>query len=352
MKGFMKKAAAVFMTAAMAATAFTGCSKSASGKGANTMFTTLKEAAEVEKADVEVNVDVNYAGTKAELKITGTKDGKATSCGVSATVAGMTFELDNIMVYTDDVIYINYAEIMDEFSTYLSAAGVDPSPFGLEADWLSLEMKGAFDTSNVFSDDIAKALDTAFADIIVKDGSTYSIKISDKDSVQAFIDGAVKLLEDNKDMWVNEILDQYNNADLKDSLNGLVDQLTDALVKNGVDQSVIDELKSEVSDELGTAESEMTKDDLGEAIDEMVDELKSAEAEDIDGRVKYTVSKEKDVYTQSIDINVKSDEGDMVMNCTTTVTPNKKASVEVPSDAESIVDIIAAVLAGYMAAFE
>lgn len=348
MKKFWKKAAAVFMTAAMAVTAFTGCSKSASGKGAATMFTTVKEASEVEKADVLVNADINFAGTKAQVKITGTRDGKATSCGVSATFAGMTFDLDNIMVYTDDVVYINYAEIIDEFSSYLTAAGVDPSGFGIESDWLSLEMKGAFKNTGLFTDDMVKALDTAFGEVIEKDGKTYSITLSDKDSVQKFIDGAVKLLSDNKDMWTDVILDRYNETDMKDTLNGLVDQLTAALGKNGVDQTVIDSLKSEVDKNLDSAESEMTKEDIQDAIDEVVDSLKNAKADDLDGRVKYTVSKEKDAYTQSIDTNLKSEEGDLVVSCTTTVTPNNKASVEIPSDAVSVIDVVAKVLAGYL----
>lgn len=345
MKGFMKKAAAVFMTAAMAATAFTGCSKSASGKGADSMFTVLKEATEIEKADVEVNADVNFAGVKANIKMTGTRDGKATSCGLSATVSGMTFDLENVMVYTDDVIYINYAEIIDEFSSFLTTAGVDPSTFGIDSDWISLEMKGAFDSEGFLSDDIIKALDTAYADIVEKEGKTYFITVSDKDDVQKFIDGTVKLLEDNKDMWVSEILDIYNSNDMKDSINGLADQLIDALAENGVDQSVIDELKSEISDELDSAESDMKKEDLEDAVDEMVEELKNTEAGDIDGRIKCSVSKEDGVYSQSMDMNIKSEDGDMVASFETKITPNKKASVSIPSDAQPIVDVVAKLIA-------
>ena len=349
MKGFMKKTAAVAMTAAMAVTAFTGCSKSASGSSTNSMFSTFKSMSEVEKANVDVNAEVNIAGTKAEIKLAGVRDGNATSCSANVSLAGMTFDLENVFVFTDDVIYINYKEITDEFSSYIAAAGVDMSQFGITSDWVSFEMKGAFEYKGFFTDEMADALDTAYGDIIEKDGKTYSVAVSDKDSVQSFIDCTVKALEDNKDLWVSEILDKYNDNDTQDNINAVYDQFITALGENGVDQSTLDDIKSSLSEDLEDAEDEMTEEDLKSSIDDMIDELKDAEPEDIDGRIKYSIGLEKKVYTQTVEANVKSDDGDIVANITTTVTPDKDASVEVPGDSQSLIDVIAKLAAPYMA---
>ena len=348
MRKIMKKTAAVTVAAAMAAVSFTGCSLSASGKSANSMFTTMKAMSEEEKANVEVNADINVAGTKAEIKLSGVKDGNATSCSANISAAGLTFDLQNLFVFTDDVIYINYKEITDEFSTYIDAAGIDLSQTGITSDWLSLEMKGAFDYNGAFSDDLVKALDTAYGDLIEKDGNEYSITVSEKDSVQSFMDCTVKLLEENKDLLVSEALEKYNNYDMKDSINTLADQFIKALGDNGVDQDTLDELKSSLDEELEDAESEMTEDDLKSELDDLVDEINDSEAEDLDGRVKYSIGYDKKVYTQTVDMNIKDDSGDMVANITSTVTPDKKASVEIPSDSQSLIDVIAKISAGYM----
>lgn len=156
MKTIMKRIAALVLIAAMAVMAVAGCSKSsgsksAGNKSADTMFGLVKEAQALEKKTVEVSAEINTNGVKASVTLNGKSDGKATSVGATVTYGGVTFSLDDVIVFTDDVLYINAGLILEQIKPFINTAG-EKAASVVEAlgdlGWVSFEAKGLFATSS------------------------------------------------------------------------------------------------------------------------------------------------------------------------------------------------------------
>ncbi len=349
MKGFMKKAAALFLIAVMAVTAFVGCSKDSgkktSGNNADSMFALLKEAGELEKKSFETTMELDADGTKIQLTLSGVSDGKATSVDIKASASGMTYEFTDVIVFTDDVLYINAGSILEQVSPFLTAYGIDASTFG-DLGWVYLELEGAFTTTSY--DKVFDILDEAYADLIKNEDSEFKIAISEKDDIQAFVDATTKMLKDNKDTFVDMYLDTYNKVDVEAILNNFADELVDAIAaiySSEITDDMKEELKEELLADTDFSELEVSESDIEEMLDELITELQAVEiTEDLGGTVNVKVSKSGDSYVTAVDFDFE-DAGESVgASIKSTVTADKNASVEIPSDAKSIVDVIVDVI--------
>lgn len=347
MKGFMRKAAALFLIAVMAVTAFVGCSKDSgktsktSGNNADSMFALLKEAGQLEKKSFETTMEIDADGTKIELTLSGVSDGKATSVDVKASASGMTYEFTDVIVFTDDVLYINAGSIIEQVSPFLTGYGVDASTFG-DLGWVYLECEGAFSTTSY--DKVFDILDSAYADLIKNEGSEFKISISNKDDIQAFVDATTKMLKDNKDTFVDMYLDTYNKVDVEAMLNNFADELVDAIADIYGEELTADmkeELKEELLADSDFSELEVSEADIEEMFDELITELSAVEVtEELGGTVNVKVSKSGDSYVTAVDFNFEDGGESVGASIKSTVTADDDASVEIPSDAKSLVDAI------------
>lgn len=356
MKGFLRKAAAVLLIAVMAVAMLAGCSKSGGKKvnagGSGSMFGILRASTQVEKKNFDCDITANVEGTSAKIKLSGVSDGKATSLSAEVSAGGMSFKFDNAIVFTDDVVYINVASVMEEVGSFASAmmgGSFDLKEFGVTSDWVSFKAEGMFKQDTSFFETISKDLDEAYAGIITEKDGTYSITVSDKDSVQALMDATKKLLDDKSDSWAKLLADKANAVDTEKVVNGFVDDVADAIVK-ALEEATGEKLSEENIKELketmlaGTDMSDfkdkMDEESYKELFDELKEQLKDAESEAIDGTIDLRTSYEKGVYTIKANIEPNdAEEGSITM--VSTVTENKSAKVEIPSDAQPLVDIIA-----------
>ena len=347
MKGFMRKAAALLLIVAMAVAAFAGCSKdsgstSGKNKSADTMFGLLKEAGQLEKKTFETTMEIDADGTKVSITLNGVSDGKATSAGVNVSASGMTFEFEDVLVFTDDVLYLNAGQVLEQLTPFLEASDVDVDSLGLDLDWVCFEAKGLFKTSSY--DELFDILDKSYKEIIEKDGSGYKISLSDKDGVQAFVDATIAMIKDNKDTFIDMFVDAYERVDVEAIVNDFADEFVDKLADASGEDVTEDqkaELKEQLMEETDLSELEIDKAEIEEMYEEMLGELEDSEVtDDLGGTVNIKVFKDGDSYVSAVDMDVEEDGEQVGASVKTTITEDKSASVEIPSDAKSLVDVI------------
>lgn len=362
MKGLLKKAAAVLLVAIMAVAMLAGCGKSGGKKvnagGAGSMFGVLKSASQVEKATFDCDITADIDGTSAKIKLSGVTDGKATSLSAEVSAGGMSFKFDNAVIFTDDAIYINVASVMDEIGAFASAvpgADLDLSELGITSDWVFFEAEGMFKRDSSVFETISKDLDEAYADMITEKDGTYSITVSDKDSVKGFIDATKKLLDDKGDAWAKLFAEQSNKLDVEKLMNGVADDVVDAIVKayeestgEKLSEDEIKELRDSMLEETDMSEIEkIDEDTYKEMFDELRDQLDDTSVTGLDGKIDVRTSYENGVYT--IKANAEpEDEEDGSITLVSTIKEDSSAKVEVPSDAQSAIDILVAILVANM----
>ena len=359
MKTFMKRITALVLVAAMAVMAFAGCQKSSgsksagSNKSADTMFGLVKEAQSLEKKTYEASIEAETNGTKAAITLSGKADGNATSLGATVSYGGVSFTLEDVIVFTDDVLYINAGSILEQLKPFIDAAGDSASAITDslgDLGWVSFEAKGLFTATSY--DDIYDILDKAYESIIKKDGDKFVISLSDKDDIQAVVDATAKMLKDNKDTFVKLITDAYDKVDVKDIVNNMADELVDQLAAASGKQ-LTDEEKQSMKDELmssmDTSDIEVSKSDIESSIDDAVSELEDTTVtEDLEGSADVKVYKEDGAYVTEMSIDATDDGDNVKATIKSTIKEDSSVKVDVPSDATSLVDIIVGIYEAYI----
>lgn len=362
MKGLLKKAAAVLLVAVMAVAMAVGCSKSGGKKvnagGTDSMFGVLKAATQLEKKTFDCDITADIEGTSAKIKLSGVSDGNATSLSAEVSAGGMSFKFDNAIIFTDNVVYINVASVMDEvgaFTKTMTGSDFDLESLGIKSDWVSFEAEGLFKQDTSLFETISKDLDEAYADIITEKDGTYSITVSDKDSVKGFIDATKKLLDDNGDAWAKLFAEQSKKVDANKIVNDIVDDVVDAIVTSleeatgeKISEDEIKELKDSMLEETDMSEIEqLDEDTYKEAFNEMKKQLDEASVKDLDGTIDVRTSYDKGVYTIKANAEPeKNDEGSITF--VSTIKEDSSAKVEIPSDSQPIIDIIVALVVANM----
>lgn len=359
MKTIMKRIAALVLIAAMAVMAVAGCSKSsgsksAGNKSADTMFGLMKEAQALEKKTVEVSAEINTNGVKASVTLNGKSNGKATSVGATVTYGGVTFSLDDVIVFTDDVLYINAGLILEQIKPFINTAG-EKAASVVEAlgdlGWVSFEAKGLFATSSC--DEVYDIFDKAFDSIIKKAGNKFTISLSSKDDIQAVVDATAKMLKENKDTFVKIMTDAYDKVDVKDIIENTVDELVDKLASaSGKDVSDEDKqtLKDQLMSTIDVSDIEVSKEDIESSIDDTVKKLEDTKIadEDVDGKADVNVYKEDGAYIAEMEMDVTEDGEASSATIKSTIKEDSSVKVDVPTDAASLVDIIVNLYASYL----
>ena len=365
MKGLLRRAAAVLLMAVLSVAAIAGCTKGkavANVGGTGSMFGIVKSAQQVEKKTYEFNITSDMNGSPADIKLSGASDGNATSFSAEVSVGGMSFKLDNAVIFTDDAIYLNVATVMEELGSFAALMNgqmqlPDLAELGITSDWVYFESEGLFKQDMTVFDTIYSDLDEGYADIITEKDGTHSITISDKDSVQKFIDATKALIDNNGDEWAKLMTDQYNKLDIKKVVEDLTNQVLDAVVKayeesagEKLTEEQIAELKDSMMDEIDLSDmEEVNEDTYKEMFAEFKEQLADVEAKDIGGTIDMRTSYSKGVYT--FKATAEPDDEELgSMTCVGTVTEDKSAKVEVPSDAQPLIDIIAAFAVSQVAA--
>ena len=347
----LKKITAVVLTAVMTGAVFTGCSDKTKSSGG--MFKTMQAAAEGEKADIKTVIELKGGGETGTVTLEGRKDGNNRAFDVEINFNGESFGIEDAVIITEDALYFNYKnakEAVCEASGVTGAGDEFDKLLGVSGDWLSLEMKGAFDTEGIYDSETAKQLDETFRKFIDKDISAniYTIAFTENDGLKKFFDTAADYIDDNKEEWARKFVKRAEKYETQvvDIAGQFIDALAEKLNENGevVSDDDIAEAKSEIESGVNTG---LDKDELSEQIGDFADELRDYSSDE-DINIEFSVSKDKDSYTQYTGLTVGSGSDKTVLKMTTTITPDKKAEVTVPESDDDMIDIVANAVAYYL----
>ena len=347
----LKKITAVVLTAVMTGAVFTGCSDKTKSSGG--MFKTMQAAAEVEKADIKTVIELKGGGETGTVTLEGRKDGNNRAFDVEINFNGESFGIEDAIIITEDALYLNYKnakEAVCEASGVTGTGDEFDKLLGVSGDWLSLEMKGAFDTEGIYDSETAKQLDETFRKFIDKDISAniYTIAFTENDGLKKFFDTAADYIDDNKEEWARKFVKRAEKYETQvvDIAGQFIDALAEKLNENGevVSDDDIAEAKSEIESGVNTG---LDKDELSEQIGDFADELRDYSSDE-DINIEFSVSKDKDSYTQYTGLTVGSGSDKTVLKMTTTITPDKKAEVTVPESDDDMIDIVANAVAYYL----
>lgn len=339
----VKKIVAVLLVAVMAVASLAGCTKKTAG--ANSMFGITKQAMHVDKADFATSIVAEVKGVKATIELSGTTDGNATSVTAAVKFGAMTYKLDNIVVFTKDAVYFNLGVLVDQFAMYLAIAGLDKdklSELGLDVKWVKFELTDMFEKDTTIAEMFLDDADVAYEELITKEGSVYTLSLDNKEKVTKFISLTKKMIEANSAEWAKAYAEYVSKIDLNKMFENVVKELTDAIVNAnlGITKEQIDELKSMLEDKIDVEDAlaDLSESSIKEQIDKLAEQIKPDEIEIGDNMGSLVIKSQIDKETYITSMEIESEDNKVTIE--SKITPNKKASVEVPTDAGSFMDLI------------
>lgn len=345
MNKILKRSIVLSSCAVLAAGSIAGCGTKSSGKNGETdMFDIVKNMSSTEKYTSEMTFSGDFEGVTFEAVLSMRSDGNATAMGVELSASGLSFEFEDVIIYTDDVLYINVAEVEEEFSVYLNAYGIDLSELGLDSDWVTVEAEGLFAKDTTVIEMICDDLNKAYGDLVEKDGDKQTIEIKDDDTYKDLISATQKMLEKNSSKWSEKIAEYYNKFDVEPLITSFAADFSEAISEmTDYDK---DTLYDEIMDEVDMSGIEdVSASDVKEGIDEMADTLKEADTYFDFESITMTVEESKDsnIFT------MEAVDSDSSVTMKYEHTEDKSVKVEVPSEdsSQSIGEVMAIVYVLY-----
>ena len=336
MNKIFKRVIAVAGTAAFGIVSLAGCTTRA--KKATSMFDVVNKASQLEKYTYEVTASARSSGENAKFKLYGECDGKAVSMSFDVSMGLLKFDFEDILIVTEDTIYVNVKEAGDVLSSLAEESGetFNLSDYGITGDWISIEFESNADMSKPDYGDIFDDLDKAYEDFIEEEDGRYIIEIKNDDDLREIIDVTADLVDDNSEQWSEKIEEAYASIDFEDVVSTvLTDLLTEIndLADTGFTTEEIEMMVYSAIDAADISDLEITASDCEEMFAELVDVLDeaSAEAELDGGRLTIETWQEKNTYNLEASVKAYSDEEKSEVKCSVAVTSDKSVKVEIPS---------------------
>ncbi|MGN0374520.1 MAG: hypothetical protein ACI4EN_03405 [Butyrivibrio sp.] len=353
MNKIFKKVIAVAGTAAFGVVSLAGCTTGA--KKATSMFDVVNKASQLEKYTYEVTASARSSGENAKFKLYGECDGKAVSMSFDVSMGLLKYDVEDMLIITEDTIYVNVKETGDFLSSLAEESGetFSLSDYGITGDWISIEYESNVDISKPDYGDMYDDLDKAYEDFIEEEDGRYIIEIKSDDDLREIIDATADLIDDKSEQWSEKMEEAYASINFVDVVSTvLTDLLTEIndLVDAGFTTEEIEMMVYSAIDAADISDLEVTASDFEEMFDELVDVLDeaSAEAELDGGRLTIETWQEKNTYNLEASVKVYSDDEKSEVKCSVAVTSDKSVKVEIPS---KNVQTLAEAVSGLLKAF-
>lgn len=349
MKKITNRILALMLMAIMTLGMITGCNKveknkkTSSDAKSETVFAAMKQMSEMEQMSLETTLSMdNVDGVSGDVTLKIKRDGSKASLGIDINAAGMIFELEDLLIVDGDTLYLNVKEVEDELGALLSSAQIDLSAYGITADWLSLTLDGMPENTGVYGT-MFEDFDKAYKNLFSEKNGEYTLKIDDEDSYRAFIEATKKLLEDNKEAWADMITEYYGSFDVKAMAEGVMDEVIDKFVakcQESLGETLDeDEIRAMVEDSMDIDMDELEMDfdraDIVATLEDAVEEIDSADYEDLDCTIELASNTKKGESTISGKISHEDESISFTMKAA-----KDTSGVTVPSDADSMIDVL------------
>lgn len=370
----MKKKISYLLLIVMVTLALAGCNKSA--KQNTSMFTAAENAAKIEKCEYEVSAEIKFNNEPAnniKLVLNGKKDGNKVTIGALVNFIFFEFNIDEIMVVTEDAVYLNVEDILKNVNNVITLMGYQSidldEMLGVSVKWLELPFSKEL-LSTMANDDYVKLstqmLQEALKDVTITDtDETHTVIINNTDELRGIVknllDSVVAHKEEIKNILtkanvneaaIKDTIDLYINAILK-AVNRVNDDLNLGLTEESI-KELEDEMKGELNDLFDGTDYEKALDEMKTKLDESfaelennIDEIKKGLDENKDNTdADLTVSFSNSltgkngnrVYTTELAINLVEEDSDISLIVNGKMTENKKISIVKPDGCLSFED--------------
>ena len=370
----MKKKISYLLLIVMITLTLAGCNNSA--KQNESLFAAVENAAKIEKCEYEVSADIKFNDEQAnniKFVVKGKKDGNKVTIGALVNFLFFEFNIDEIMVVTEDAAYLNVEDIVKNVNNIITLMGsqsIDLNEMlGVSVKWLELPFSKEL-LSTMTTDDYVnlstQMLQEALKDVTITDtDETHTVIINNigelLDIVKNLLDSVVAHKEEIKNILTNA---NVNEAAIKDTIDLYINDILKAVNRVNVDlnlglteesiKELEDEMKGELNDLFDGADYENALDEMKTKLDESfaelednIDEIKKALDEnkddiDVDLSVSFSNSltgkNGSRVYTTELAVNMVEEDTDLSLIFNGKMTENKKISIAKPDDSLSFED--------------
>ena len=340
MRKNIKKIVATALVAGMATAAFAGCTSSPK---TSSMTEVMNVASELDSYSYSYEFDMETeteGSMSVELYGNCTKD--AVSMSVKIESDGiedmeLDYEVTDILIATKDALYINLAEIEDEF-----LADMDLGNYGLDADWIKLDygMEMEVSSSTEAIDTLLEDFEEAYGDLIDEEDGEYSIVIDDNDSAKEVLEATATMLEDNAEEWAELFVSMYDEFDYETFTTNFVTSLCKEINKTydlGMTASEIEKEVEAMMEEVDFSQitTELDAEYYSESLNALATEIRdSIEYVDIaDSEIEIIASQDGSEYVTEVKVDyVDSYSEELItINVKSTIVA-EKVEVKVPSE--------------------
>ena len=370
----MKKKISYLLLIVMITLTLAGCNNSA--KQNESLFAAVENAAKIEKCEYEVSADIKFNDEQAnniKFVVKGKKDGNKVTIGALVNFLFFEFNIDEIMVVTEDAAYLNVEDIVKNVNNIITLMGsqsIDLNEMlGVSVKRLELPFSKEL-LSTMTTDDYVnlstQMLQEALKDVTITDtDETHTVIINNigelLDIVKNLLDSVVAHKEEIKNILTNA---NVNEAAIKDTIDLYINDILKAVNRVNVDlnlglteesiKELEDEMKGELNDLFDGADYENALDEMKTKLDESfaelednIDEIKKALDEnkddiDVDLSVSFSNSltgkNGSRVYTTELAVNMVEEDTDLSLIFNGKMTENKKISIAKPDDSLSFED--------------
>ncbi len=348
----MKKIMTILLAMVMVVTTLVGCGDKTD---VSSMFDVINQMTTVEKGTFVSTINVNMEGTSSEIVVSGKMDEDTQAFSIELLISGMSFDLEDIVIIDENMIYINVAEIIDTISPLLGLYGVDMEEYGITTNWISYEFDSELLQDEEMMNTMLEAVETAYGDMVTEEDGMYTLNIESRDDVNSMLEATETMLQDHQEDWIALLLEKYNAVDSEEMFNNFIDEFIVEVGTYGSEvgmefsEDELSMLKDQLTGSYTETESTMDETTLTEeynemivALDNMKSELSDEEFQDGEGIV-ISAKAEDDAYimNMTMDFMIPEDmemeygySGEQSMTVETIVTEDSSVSIDVPSEDE------------------
>lgn len=340
MRKSMKKVLATTCVAGLCVSALAGCT---STPKTSSMTEVMNVASELDSYSYSYEVDItteSEGSMSMELYGNCTKDAVSMSVKIkSIDIEDMDLDYDakNILVATKDALYINLAEVEDEF-----LAEMDLGTYGLDADWIKLDygMEMEVSSSTEAIDTLLEDFEEAYGDLIDEDDGEYSIVIDDNDSAKEVLEATATMLEENAEEWAELFVSMYDEFDYETFTANFVTSLCKEINKTydlGMTSSEIEREVEAMMEEIDFSQitTELDSEYYAESFNALAAEIReSIEEVDIaDSEIEISASQDGSEYVTEVKVDYVDYYSEELIEISVKSTiVAEKVEVKVPSE--------------------
>ena len=338
MKKNVKKVLATVVVAGMGVASLAGCT---SVPKASSMTDVMNAASELDSYSYSYKYSMTADDETVDVELYGncTKDAISMSVKVESDSEYMEMDYDakDILIATKEALYVNLAEIEDEF-----LAEMDLGTYGLDADWIKLDYGMEVELSDTTASfgTMLEDFEEAYGDMIEEEDGEYVITIDDNDSAKEFLELTADLVDDNKTDWADLMVSSYESFDYETFLSNFMNSLfmeinrtfdlgmTAADIKSGVDEVMAEVNFEELEAEMDATYYEDMYADMAEELRALAEEV---DFESGDGEIEVKAYQDGSEYVTIATVEYE-DEYEAISIEVESKIVAEKVEVDIPSE--------------------